>query len=79
MFKVFLEKDKCIGCGTCAAVCPANFEMGDDGKAIVLNQEIETLGCNRLAEENCPVRAIEIKAGKKSGEPEAEKTGNIEE
>lgn len=66
MFKIFLDKEKCIGCGTCVAVCPANFEMDDDGKAMVVNQEIENLGCNRSAEENCPVKAIEIKVAKKS-------------
>lgn len=74
MFKIILEKDKCIGCGTCAAVCPANFEMGDDEKADLINKEVESLGCNRLAEENCPVKAIRIKVEKKSNEVELKET-----
>ncbi|MDD4996020.1 MAG: ferredoxin [Patescibacteria group bacterium] len=71
MFKTFLDKEKCIGCGTCVAVCPANFEIDDDGKAKVIKEETETMGCNRLAEESCPVKAISIKVDKKPNEPES--------
>ncbi len=62
MFKIILDKNKCIGCGTCAAVCPGNFELDKDGKAKPLNKEVESLGCNRIAEETCPVKAITIKS-----------------
>jgi ferredoxin len=60
-FSVKINKNECIGCGSCTAVCPANFEMGDDGKAKVINSEVEELGCNQLAAENCPVQAISVK------------------
>jgi len=62
MFKIILDKNKCIGCGTCVAVCPGNYETEKDGKAKVLNEEVESFGCNRIAEETCPVKAIIIKA-----------------
>ena len=62
MFKITLDKDKCIGCGTCMAVCPGNYEMENDGKAKVIKEEVESLGCNRMAEENCPVKVIVIKS-----------------
>lgn len=62
MFKIILDKNKCIGCGTCAAVCPGNYELGKDGKARALKEEVESLGCNRIAEETCPVKAITIKS-----------------
>lgn len=61
MFKIILDKNKCIGCGTCAAVCPGNYELWD-GKARPLKEEVESLGCNRIAEETCPVKAITIKS-----------------
>ncbi len=61
MFKINLDKEKCIGCGTCVAICPGNYEMGKDGKAFVIKEEIMELGSNRMAEENCPVVAISIK------------------
>ncbi|MBL7053794.1 ferredoxin [Patescibacteria group bacterium] len=59
MFKVKVDKEKCIGCGSCAAICPTGFEM-KDGKASPVKDEIESLGCNKTAEENCPVEAISI-------------------
>ena len=29
--KVKVNKDACIGCGACAAICPDVFEIDDDG------------------------------------------------
>lgn len=54
MIKV--NKDTCIGCGSCAAACPEVFEMDDNNKAIVKAQK--KLPCVKEAIENCPVGAI---------------------
>ncbi len=59
-YRVKVDKDKCIGCGSCPAVCPANFEMRDDGKAHVLKEEVAGLGCNQIAAEICPTDAIRV-------------------
>ena len=32
---VKIDEEKCIGCGSCSAVCDEVFEMGDDMKAHV--------------------------------------------
>jgi len=58
MFKIIVDKEKCIGCGACAAQCD-NFEM-KDGKAVAKEKEVKELGCNKDAEEVCPVDAIKI-------------------
>ncbi len=58
MATVELDQNKCIGCGTCVALCPANFEM-DGAKAKVKNTE--DTGCAKQASENCPVSAITVK------------------
>ncbi len=50
-----LDKEKCIGCGTCVAICPDNFEM-DGAKAKVTNAE--DTGCAKQAADSCPVNAI---------------------
>ncbi len=60
-YKIIHQRDKCIGCGNCVAICPQNWEMTDDGKAEVKETEIDTLGCNKQAEEMCPVGCIQIK------------------
>jgi len=28
-----VDQEKCIGCGTCIAMCPDCFKMNNDGKA----------------------------------------------
>lgn len=61
-YKIEMEVEKCIGCGSCSAVCPQNWEMKDDGKAHPIETEIEDLGCNKQAEEICPVQCIHIKS-----------------
>ena len=32
-----VDRNVCIGCGTCVALCPAVFQLGDDGKSKVVN------------------------------------------
>jgi NADH-quinone oxidoreductase subunit F len=53
-FKV--NKDKCIGCGSCTIACPEGSEMDTDGKAkIISSAKVEECG----GEELCPYGAIE--------------------
>jgi ferredoxin len=58
MGKVTLDSDKCIGCGTCVALCPANYEMA--GAKAKVKSEKDT-GCAKQGADNCPVNAIKIK------------------
>jgi len=60
MAKISVDKEKCIGCGACAATCPVSFEMFE-GKARVRKAEVAKLTCEEEACENCPVGAITIK------------------
>ncbi len=57
-FKVEIDEDACIGCGACTS-CD-NFELGDDGKAKTKQAELEEVGCNKEAADNCPVDCIKI-------------------
>lgn len=58
--KVEVNKELCIGCGACQAICDEVFEIGDDGQATVKPVEItEELEPSVLdAVEGCPVSAI---------------------
>jgi len=68
MAKIKLEREKCIGCGSCAAICEKYFEMADDGKSHIKNSnkqqieelEIEKIECAESAAEACPVQCIHI-------------------
>ena len=60
--KVKINKNACIGCGSCAAICPEVFEIDDGGIAKVTVEKVEENQLNDATEasENCPTSAIEI-------------------
>jgi ferredoxin len=71
MAKIILEKEKCIGCGSCQALCPKYWELESDGKAHLKNSkvdpkngneelEIGKIDCNQEAADTCPVQCIKI-------------------
>ena len=61
--KVKVNKDACIGCGACAAICDDVFELGDDGLSQVKKEEIKDKEKEQEvndAHDSCPTGAIEI-------------------
>jgi len=54
--KVLIDEDKCIGCGTCEAMCPECFKMNGN-LAEVTKQTCDTCDVKGVAE-SCPVDAI---------------------
>lgn len=54
--------DGCIGDGICADTCPEVFEIGDDGLAHVISEEVPAGAEDRAREaaDACPVVVIEI-------------------
>jgi ferredoxin len=70
MPKVIHQREKCIGCGACAAVCPDFWEMDEDGKSTLkgakkvgddFELEVDDAECNKDAENTCPVQCIHVK------------------
>ncbi|PIR01574.1 MAG: hypothetical protein CO031_02785 [Candidatus Nealsonbacteria bacterium CG_4_9_14_0_2_um_filter_37_38] len=58
-----VNKEKCVGCGACVAVCPEGIKMGKGGKAEIINQEkLEKCGGESL----CQLGAIEKVQQKKT-------------
>ena len=55
---ISVNKDTCIGCGTCVSLCPNSFKMNDDGKSEAISQEDNE--CAQKAAESCPVQAIKV-------------------
>ena len=55
-----IDREKCIGCGTCAALCPEAFGLDDENKAIVITGEGVDEETVKMAATSCPVQAIEI-------------------
>ncbi len=56
MIKV--NKNKCIGCGLCASMCPKTFKMTSDNISEVISQDDKD--CAKETVEICPVKAISI-------------------
>jgi len=60
--KVVVDRDTCIGSGTCIQLAPGGFELDDEGVAAPLESPSATETALRTAERSCPVRAITISA-----------------
>ncbi|MBI4837395.1 MAG: ferredoxin [Candidatus Portnoybacteria bacterium] len=70
--KIVLYRNKCIGCGSCAAVCPKYFEMAEDGFSHIKESQRDSEGndfseikeddkkCAAEAADVCPVQIIKI-------------------
>ena len=68
--KIIQQRSKCIGCGSCVAVCEKYFELAQDGLASIKNGdmagenmelEVNEAGCVQEAVEICPVQIIGVK------------------
>ena len=68
MAKIKLEREKCIGDGSCQALCPKYFELIEDGKSHIKGApkqeleelEIDKIECAEAAAEACPTQCIHI-------------------
>ena len=55
-----VNKDLCIGCGSCTALCSQTFNMGADGKSEVVNPQGNSQEEIKQAVDSCPVQAISL-------------------
>lgn len=60
--KAKVNKDACIGCGSCTAIAPSVFEFEDDGLATAKSENITEENKEDVvdAAESCPTSAIEV-------------------
>ena len=56
--KVFVDEEKCIGCGVCEGMCPQCFKM-ENGSSKVMAQGCDSCDLEEVAK-SCPVDAIII-------------------
>ena len=68
--KVKVNKDACIGCGACAAICDEVFEINDEGLSVAKVEEVkeELQDEVRDAADSCPTGAIEVEEGQEEEE-----------
>jgi NAD-dependent dihydropyrimidine dehydrogenase PreA subunit len=61
--KITVDRDRCTGCGTCAAVCPfVVYEMkkGEEGKRVAVPVYREDCFLCQSCQAQCPADAITI-------------------
>jgi ferredoxin len=56
--KVKVDKNICIGCGTCVVIAPKSFKLGDDCKAEIVEPQEDNKEKIKEAVDSCPVSAI---------------------
>lgn len=65
VFRVQHDREDCIGCGACVAVCPEYWEMASDGKSKLKGTkknvlEVSALGKLLDSAHVCPVKVIHV-------------------
>lgn len=67
--KVHIDREGCIGCGVCEALCPEVFKLVEDGKSSIVEKhrqndlgegevESDLAACVETARDSCPVCVI---------------------
>ena len=68
-YKIEIEREGCIACGSCYSIDPSHFEPDDEGKSTVIGGDTDSSGSSgvfdddeidnvRSAEDSCPVSII---------------------
>lgn len=60
--KVIVNRDSCIGCGACAAICDDVFEIDDEGLSVAKVEDVEDSQKQAVQDalDSCPTGAIEV-------------------
>jgi len=57
---VSVDKEKCIGCGTCVAICEEVFELKNNKSHVKKGKEKSKSPCVKEAAQSCPTGAIKL-------------------
>jgi len=57
-FEITVDRERCMGSGNCHFWAPDTFDLGDDGRVVVLDADAVDEDQLTVAVEGCPVGAI---------------------
>lgn len=58
--KIIINRDLCIGAGTCIAIAGKTFKLDEENKAVVIGINADSISDVLIAAQSCPTAAIEI-------------------
>lgn len=58
--RITIDRDRCMGSGSCGFYAPATFDLDDALKAVVVDPAGDPEERIRMAAESCPTNAITI-------------------
>ena len=58
--RIIIDRDACIGAAPCVTVAPGVFQLDEDNKAYVVDENAADADTILLAAQSCPVQAISI-------------------
>lgn len=56
--KIIIDRDLCIGAGSCIAVSPATYKLDNENKAVVIDANVASDDELIMAAQSCPTKAI---------------------
>ena len=56
-----INKEECIGCGSCVSIAPGTFDFDDEGKAKIIDNITDDEETIQSGIDSCPVFAIKLK------------------
>lgn len=59
-YKIIINRDLCIGAGSCLAMAAGTFSLDSENKAIVLNDSGDIPETILLAAQACPTKSITL-------------------
>jgi ferredoxin len=60
--RILVDRSRCVGTGICESTVPAVFEIDDDGRLVIADENVapDQLGAVRSAITNCPTHALSL-------------------
>ncbi len=68
-YRIRIDRNLCIGAASCVALAMKTFELDEENKAVIIDEDGDDAETIKLAAESCPTKAI-ILENIESGEQE---------
>jgi ferredoxin len=60
VYRIVIDRDRCVGSGNCLFWAPATFDLDDGGTSVVVDPAGDDQDRIRVAVDGCPTRAITL-------------------